>query len=448
MKKKILSCVLLLFMIIAFFPKNIEADTPTKIVDLDDLKAAISNGGNYILMSNIDIPKGEHDETDVSKTLTLDLNGHYINHCHPFSTFEVQTGGVLYLINTSETPAYITHENAWDSDETDKKSFAIVKATGTGKAYLGGNGSKGIVELKGSNDIYDIDGFGAGVRLTDGGGYFEMNEFGKISNCIANGGGAGICVDAGGIFVMNGGSIEDCAANKKGGADGMGAAVLNRGTFKMFGGVITNNKVDGHGGGVYNEGTMIIGKNAKITGNTLIDGTTVNNLYLPSSELIQLATGENVPTSEMSAGISLENTTGTFVESITTGDYIQYFSSDKEGYYPRYIADSSKYVIEKVFSNTIVAGISNGTITVNKEKAFKNEVVTITVVPASGYRLVTDSLKATYNGGTECDLTSIGDSKYTYTMPEYDVSLMANFEEVPSPGPGPGYTIPNTGIRR
>ena len=80
---------------------------------------------------------------------------------------------------------------------------------------------------------------------------------------------------------------------------------------------------------------------------------------------------------------------------------------------------------------------NNGYLTIDKTTAPAGDPVTVTVTPSSGYQLKADSLKATYNDGSEDQtITPAQDeqdtTKYTFAMPAYAVTVTAEFEEMPA----------------
>lgn len=72
-----------------------------------------------------------------------------------------------------------------------------------------------------------------------------------------------------------------------------------------------------------------------------------------------------------------------------------------------------------------VAATENGTATVDKAEAAEGETVTITIAPASGYRL-----KTIVAGGQI--LTRVNDTTYTFVMPAEDVEVKVEFEAIPA----------------
>ena len=76
-----------------------------------------------------------------------------------------------------------------------------------------------------------------------------------------------------------------------------------------------------------------------------------------------------------------------------------------------------------------VAAAENGTVTSNRRSATRDQTVTLTVSPADGYAL--DSLTVTDAKGNEIELTDKGDGKYTFKMPASRVTVTATFKKVP-----------------
>lgn len=82
------------------------------------------------------------------------------------------------------------------------------------------------------------------------------------------------------------------------------------------------------------------------------------------------------------------------------------------------------------FSITTVFNAAHGTVSTAPDAVAQiDDVVTVTVAPKPGYRLV--SLTATYaDGEKSCVLTEIAENQYTFTMPAAAVTVTARFEEV------------------
>ncbi len=77
---------------------------------------------------------------------------------------------------------------------------------------------------------------------------------------------------------------------------------------------------------------------------------------------------------------------------------------------------------------------NNGYISIDETTMVSGEIVTFIVLANDGYTLKTDSLIAKYVDGTEKTIELIQDSqdntKYTFVMPQFDVTITAEFEKV------------------
>ena len=109
--------------------------------------------------------------------------------------------------------------------------------------------------------------------------------------------------------------------------NGGGIYIASTATLNLNGGHITGNKAT-LGGGVYSDGTLNIAGKVKVTGNTLTDGTTASNLYLPTNKKANITAALSEGTS---IGITMQ-TAGTFTDGIvdnaTAITYLGYFTSD------------------------------------------------------------------------------------------------------------------------
>ena len=137
--------------------------------------------------------------------------------------------------------------------------------------------------------------------------------------------GAGVSVWTNGTFIMNGGEISNCTAER-------GGAVDTDGTFIMTGGTITNNTASKNGGGIATSVNITIGGTANVTGNKV--GENDNNLYLETGRQIIL----NTPASGMSVGVTMQ-TPGQFTTTSATSGDEQYFTSDDTAYAVAYKPD-------------------------------------------------------------------------------------------------------------
>ncbi len=75
----------------------------------------------------------------------------------------------------------------------------------------------------------------------------------------------------------------------------------------------------------------------------------------------------------------------------------------------------------------VISDVENGKAAADKSNAVAGDKVTITVTPDRGYTL--ETIAVTDENGTELELTSKGDGRYTFTMPASRVSIKATFME-------------------
>ncbi len=111
------------------------------------------------------------------------------------------------------------------------------------------------------------------------------DSLGKVTHAAYKSG-SGVSND--GTFTLWGGLITGNNAQYKSGYEdsGNGGGVNNRstGTFNMFGGSISGNTASGSGGGVYNNGTLVMSGNVVVDGNTK-DGA-ANNVCISNDHII------------------------------------------------------------------------------------------------------------------------------------------------------------------
>ena len=205
----------------------------------NELVAALADTNTTvdIVQLNANISLGGGVTLTVVREVTLDLNG-YVLKGSGRSVFEIKDGG---------------HMIVTDSRPTEKHKFWVNNSYSYGvwnwddqrgdedKTVLGGAITGG----------YDVDG-GGGVKVRDG-GRLTMNG-GNIVGCGSSSAeGGGVKVDGGGVFEMNGGNVVGCAAQSR---DGGGVYVAEKGTFIMNSGTIRDcvSRGAGSGGGVCNKG--------------------------------------------------------------------------------------------------------------------------------------------------------------------------------------------------
>ena len=168
------------------------------------------------------------------------------------------------------------------------KNLTIKRATGASSAVIDANKDTGskpkhrIFKVKSGNTL-------TLENLTLKGGIAEMSDM--------DGSGGGVYVETSGKLIMTDSSITDCEAIGDTGTQkyGEGGGVYNKGTVKMTGGEIKNNKAR-NGGGIDNNGTLIL-TNATLTGNT---ATFIGGALCMSSDSSGEMTGGKIISNECS----------------------------------------------------------------------------------------------------------------------------------------------------
>lgn len=92
------------------------------------------------------------------------------------------------------------------------------------------------------------------------------------------------------------------------------------------------------------------------------------------------------------------------------------------------------YVPLPIYDVEIADGIPGGEVSVNKKFAYKGNTVTITVTPNEGYELT--ELTVTDSKGNVIEMSTITDGKYSFNMPEGDVTIDAVFAQLVTACPG------------
>lgn len=210
MKKRIISTILTICMVLMFVPTTVFAANE----DATELQKLLKQGGTVMLDKDYTI-----DSTlNVDRTVTLDLNGHVI---------KMTGSGTVIIIGGQASLTMI------DSNKTATHTDSTLPAGGV---ITGGNATQN----------------GGGVYVGDGCSMTMTG--GTIENCSATGGG-GLYVFSSGSFTMEGGTIENCSATYGGGV------YVSKSTFAMEGGTIENcSAKSGGGGGIYvSSGTFTMG---------------------------------------------------------------------------------------------------------------------------------------------------------------------------------------------
>ena len=294
MKKRILSILLALCMVLCLVPTTAfaEGETNRKVETEQELVDALADSSVDIITLKNDIAIGT--SLSVLRKVTLDLNGYVLKM--------TGSGSVIILDNKSGITGDLT---LIDSNPTAEHKFKVNGAepwvpdnSGTETVYggiiTGGTGSR----------IFFSNGVeGGGVII--GSGALTMNG-GNIVGCIANEGGGLFLSD--GSFTMNAGSIVGCSTPNRlttgeasyGGIYAFGpmANIDTTGVITLTGGLIKNNgryainaaymtTIYANGGEVYSE--VHLYQSSKITclaedngitafkGKTVISGASVVN---------------------------------------------------------------------------------------------------------------------------------------------------------------------------
>lgn len=204
------------------------------------------------LTGNIDISS----TLVVTKDVTLDLNGHVLKMTGKGSVIHVKSGTLTLVDNNTSAEHKFTDDNGlWKLDDNgDKVVKGGVITGGTGSTYTYGN--------------YTYDDCGGGVFVASWAS-FVMNG-GNIVGCSADKSGGGVKVTNDGDFKMSGGTISGCTAGRGGGIDNRGTTTLSD-NAKIKSCRATGTGRDDYGGGVCSW------RNLTVSGNVVITGCTAQN---------------------------------------------------------------------------------------------------------------------------------------------------------------------------
>lgn len=249
MKKRILSILLTLCMVICLVPVSVLADdTALRSVAVQNIgytEAAVANDlyekmslqvSVITLISDIELGGC----LSIDYEVTIDLNGHVLKMADDSSGSVIKITKDGHLILTDGNPG-AQHKFTPNAD-----GLWVLDETGGTETISGG------VITGGTGTAMYYYTYGGGVLIEDG-GQFTMNG-GSIVGCSAgSGGGVKVkCGDANGTFTMNGGAIIGCVADSGGGVETDSGGEGEYGIFAMNGGVIDSCvTADGRGGGVY-----------------------------------------------------------------------------------------------------------------------------------------------------------------------------------------------------
>jgi hypothetical protein len=174
-------------------------------------------GATITLNSNTEIAA----TLQITKNLTLDLNGHVLKMTGDGSVLEVSDRATLTITDSSTAKSgTITGGNARDG----------------GGVYIGDNSSEGHLVMTGGTITGCATDHGRGGGVLVYNGSFTMSGTARITNCTAAGGGGVVVHTGSSTFTMNGGEISDCKAFYTGG----GVCLVSGAWFEMTGGTIRN----------------------------------------------------------------------------------------------------------------------------------------------------------------------------------------------------------------
>ena len=261
MKKRILSILITLCMVLCLVPTGVfaEGETVKTVATERELIDALNDSTNDTVKLTADIKF--NDTLNITRTVTLDLNGCMLGKFYKGSqnytpSVSVESGGVLTLIDSDPTVErrFSSYKNLWTlADHGDHVARGGII---TGSIYFMETcvyvKSGGSFIMKGGNIVGGQAEYGGGVRVE---GSFTM-EGGNIMGCRTEMSGGGGYV-GNGTFTMNGGKIDNCSTY----FDGDGIYFNGSSVMYASGGEVNVN--------------IFIESNSRITAGTALDGATV-----------------------------------------------------------------------------------------------------------------------------------------------------------------------------
>ena len=314
MKKRVLSILLCLMMVLGLAPVSIFAETAVsahKHCICGKTSCSKTSGGhtsvewtawsnylklpteagNYYLVYDVKISYTWNCKWDIN----LCLNGKTItctsgSGIDDYDTIKVAEGKSLTVTDCQKTVGKITHaegrggsgiENCgtftlWNGSITGNGLTKKNNGHPTGVYNNGGTFNMNGGSITGNAALWqDNDSL---LRINNGGGVYNSGTFNMTAGTISdnNGNYGGGVYNCGGTFNMSGGTITGNTGCCGGGVANTSVA------FTMTGGKIIGNTVGDNGGGVWNSGTFSVSGNVKITGNK--KGGTFENGILTGGE--------------------------------------------------------------------------------------------------------------------------------------------------------------------
>ena len=358
-------------------------------------------------------------------TVTLDLNDKVIKSSSGQTIAMSKTGAAegnvtLNIVDNANTKTtrfweFSGSNKYWTIKEDQEAANNTDNPYSTlGGCITGGNGGIGV----GSSCVLNLNGGNVvGNNKSSGGGGIYV-----VGTCTI-GSGAKVCgnyagAQGGGVAIMNddvagtlynNGSIIYNYANTQGG----GVYVYPNCTFTNTG-QINNNTAKTNGGGVFfNGATLNLSGALTITGNT-INGTTPNNIYLPTGKLVTITddiTGSNI-------GVTMQ-TPGVFTSGLSTHGTASSFTCDDTSKDVGLNADGEAIIGTPY---TITTSATNGEIsTTPATTAVNGALVSVTATPNEGSTLI--NLTYTPAGGAATDIITTKQ----FEMPAANVAISAVF---------------------
>lgn len=224
---------------------TLEENEPVTATTEEELREAVAAGGEVKLGEDIILTS----TLEISKTVTLDLNGCTLIGSGNGSVIKVTGEGTVFTLTDTGESGTITGGNA-----NDGRGGGVYVAEGT--FIMTGGAIKDCTASR-----------GGGVYVANG--TFTLSNDGEISGNTSRVDGGGVFVDKAGSLTISGGAISGNTASCGGGV------YMDGGTFTMTGGDVSSNiapkpKNDGHGcagAGVYMNGGVFTMSNSTISGN-------------------------------------------------------------------------------------------------------------------------------------------------------------------------------------
>ncbi|AVQ95550.1 hypothetical protein CXP51_04315 [Ethanoligenens harbinense] len=456
----------------AQFEKNLTVDTQGGSVSTDASGGkTIASSGSYSISGN-----GVTGGITVAANLgTVNITLDYLNidmsnvaGGSPFTigrgtTVNLTVEGTNVLIGGQNMAGVAVPDGA--ALVIDQTSTGTLNANGNGTAAgIGGNSNSGAgsITINGGTVNASSNGDGAGIgggRLggcgtitinggnvtAQGGAYGELESTGGVYGSVYAGG-TGIGGGAwgnGGQISINGGHVKAASSPNFGvsignGYGGSGVTVAIQGGTVQTGSATWASVIDA-ASCVLNGGSIYVGKAteaAQFSANPVNAGN--SKVYL-DTVMVCNANGSALKNTDVTYSVdgssdvvASTDAHGMLYLWLSNDDHIVSVHSGDEGGSDETFVDKSDSTTDSItlvaddFTVT-VADTAHGAVTASKTVATGGDTVKLTVTPDNGYFLKS----LTYNDGTDHDISENADGSYSFTMPEDDVTISAQFEQAP-----------------